>query len=76
MKDCPAAQEGRGFWSRDTEKTHCRLLISSPGTPDLIAEREFPGFSFICGKELFMSLSPSHYHPDYRPESSQMMTLV
>ena len=50
MKDCPAAQEGRGFWSRDTEKTHCRLLISSSGTPDLIAEREFPGFSLYAGK--------------------------
>lgn len=75
MKDCPAAQEGRGFWSRDTEKTHCRLLISSPGTPDLIAEREFPGFSLYAG-ELLVSLPPSHYHPDHRPESSQMMTLV
>ena len=76
MKDCPAAQEGQVFGAETPKKTHCRLLISSPGTPDLIAEREFPGFSFICGKELFMSLSPSHYPPDHRPESSQMMTLV
>jgi hypothetical protein len=60
-------QSGKdGVRSRDTEKTHCRLLISSPGTPDLIAEREFPSFSLYAG-ELLVSLSPSHYPPDYRP---------